>query len=84
MRLSRILLTVLKLALNVTKSFIPHFVPSGVNVPKPAEPRQHATKHADVATVAATNVATNVAACRQPSGLEFNAVQSCHQFTAES
>lgn len=65
------------------QNFIPHFVPSGVDVPKPAEPRQHATKHADVATTTAADVATNVTTCREPAGLDLYAVQPRHQLTAE-
>lgn len=68
---------------DATKCFIAVFFPSGVYVPKPAEPCQHAAEHADVAAAAAANVTANVAARRQPAGLDLYAVQPRHQFATE-
>lgn len=59
-------------------------VHSGVDVPKPAKPGEHATEHAtDVATATATDVAANVATRCEPSRLIVYAIQPCYQFAFE-
>lgn len=56
---------------------------SGVDVPKPAKPGEHAAEHADVATAATADVPTDVTAGSQPARAHVDAQQSCHQLAAQ-
>lgn len=60
------------------------FLPSGVDVPKPAEPGEHAAEHAtDVATAPAADVPADVPARRQPAGTDLRAQQPGHQLSPQ-